>query len=181
MVDQVLSQPLPRGVQVDQVWLLPVGQHSFAKKFVAKEHRLAMLDLLSQNLIKKKPELIGKILLERYEIDRDGESQTYTTLEALAVSHPEHHFSFLIGSDNLEKFHLWNNYKLMLQKYPFYVYPRQGFDFSPFYEGMTALADFPQAAVSSTQVRFALQAGENLEGLLDFSIIDYIKKQQLFT
>jgi nicotinate-nucleotide adenylyltransferase len=179
MVQQVLSRPLSDGKTIDQVWLLPVGQHSFAKNFVAKEHRLAMLELMRQNIVATNPALAGKILLEHYELEREEESQTFATLQALSNQHPEHQLSFLIGSDNLTKFHLWNDYEAMLAKYPFYVYPRQGFDFEPFYAGMTALIGFPQMAVSSTRVRLALEEGQNLEGLLDDSIIAYIKNNQL--
>lgn len=179
MVEQVLSRSLTDGKIIDQVWLLPVGQHSFAKNFIAKQHRLAMLEILRQSLVAKNPDLENKISIERYELERDEESQTYATLQAFAKKHPEHQFSFLIGSDNLAKFHLWNDYEQMLQQFPFYVYPRQGFDFEPFYAGMTALIGFPQMAVSSTKVRLALEKGKDLTGLLDSSIIAYIKNNQL--
>lgn len=179
MAERVLSRSLTDGKIIDQVWLLPVGQHSFAKNFIAKQHRLAMLEILRQSLVAKNPDLENKISIERYELERDEESQTYATLQALSKKHPEHQFSFLIGSDNLAKFHLWNDYEQMLQQFPFYVYPRQGFDFEPFYAGMTALIGFPQMAVSSTKIRLALEKGKDLTGLLDSSIIAYIKNNQL--
>lgn len=179
MVEQVLSRPLADGKVIDQVWLLPVGQHSFAKQFVAKEHRLAMLELMCQSLLTKHPDMADRIFLEHYELEREEESQTYATLQALAKKHPQHQFSFLIGSDNLAKFHLWNDYELMLKQYPFYVYPRQGFDFEPFYAGMTALVGFPQMAVSSTAVRLALEKGRDLTDLLEESVIAYIKNHKL--
>lgn len=180
MVEQVLSKTLADGSNFDQLWILPVGQHSFAKKFVSNEHRLAMLELVVDNIVEKNPVLKNKIFLEKYELEHDEESQTFSTLKALAKKYPEHHFSFLIGSDNLEKFHLWNDYQLMLERYPFYVYPRIAFEFLPFYEGMIALKDFPKMEVSSTKVRLAFKNKTSLDGLLDAKVIKYIKENKLF-
>jgi nicotinate-nucleotide adenylyltransferase len=180
MIEQVLSKTLADGSSLDQLWILPVGQHSFAKKFVSNKHRLAMLELMVDSIIEKNPTLKNKIFLEKYELEHDEESQTFSTLKALSKKHPEEHFSFLIGSDNLEKFHLWNDYQLMLKEYPFYVYPRIAFEFLPFYEGMIALKDFPKMEVSSTKVRMAFKNKTSLDGLLDAKVIKYIKENKLF-
>ena len=179
MIEQVLSQSLA-GTLFDQLWLLPVGQHSFAKKFVASQDRLAMLNLMITAILEKNPLLKNKIFIEKYELERDEESQTFSTLEALSKQYPLHQFSFLIGSDNLAKFHLWHDYQLMLKKYPFYVYPRADYPFQPFYQGMIALENFPKMQVSSTQVRAALAKQSSLNKLLDAKVIAYIQKQRLF-
>ncbi len=180
MVEQVLSKSLPDGSTVDQVWILPVGKHSFAKQFVDQKHRLAMLELMIESLVAKNPALVGKIFLETYELGRAEESQTFNTLEALSAKHQDRNFSFLIGSDNLAKFQLWHHYETMLSKYPFYVYPRLGFPLQPILQGMIALTDFPQMAVSSTKVRQALAQKSSLKGLLDDKVITYIKANKLF-
>lgn len=179
MIEQVLSRPI-EGSFFDQLWLLPVGQHSFAKQFVSNEHRLAMLDLMKQSIYEKNPDLLEKIFIEKYELESNKESQTYSTLEALAKKYPEHQFSFLIGSDNLEKFHLWHDYKLMLSKYPFYIYPRANFVLKPLYKGMITLEDFPKMQVSSTQVREAFANKASLNDLLDAKVIKYIRDNKLF-
>lgn len=180
MVEQVLSRTLQDGSKFDQLWLLPVGRHSFGKEFVSDHHRLAMLELMVSSIIEKNPALQNKIFLEKYELEHDEESQTFSTLNALSKKHPEHQFSFLIGSDNLAKFHLWNDYQLMIHKYPFYVYPRVTFQFMPFYEGMIALEGFPEMEVSSTKVREAFANKTSLDGLLDAKVINYIKENKLF-
>ncbi len=180
MIEQVLSKPLPDGSSVEQVWILPVGKHSFAKQFVDQKHRLAMLELMIESLIAKNPSLADKVLVETYELERAEESQTFTTLEALAKKHPDKKFSFLIGSDNLAQFHLWHHHEVMLSKYPFYIYPRMGFPLQPLRIGMIALNDFPQMAISSTAVRQAFAEKSSLKGLLDDKVIAYIKANRLF-
>ena len=57
MVEQVLTKTLDNGISFDQLWLLPVGQHSFAKQFVSTEHRLVMLELMKQAICQKNPAL----------------------------------------------------------------------------------------------------------------------------
>lgn len=180
MIEQVLTKPLSDDSAVDQVWILPVGKHSFAKQFVDQKHRLAMINLMIESIIDKNPSLAGKILVETYELERAEESQTFATLEALTLQNQDKNFSFLIGSDNLSKFHLWHHYETMLSKYPFYVYPRLGFPLQPILQGMIALTDFPQMAVSSTKVRQALAQKSSLKGLLDDKVIAYIKANKLF-
>jgi nicotinate-nucleotide adenylyltransferase len=181
MVEQVLLHELPDGRQVDQVWLLPVGHHSFAKDFVSAKHRLAMLTLLKSSLVRQYgPTWEDKIALEDYEIRQTTESQTYATLTFLAKKYPEHDFSFLIGSDNLAQFHLWHHYQEMLQQHPFYVYPRTGYPLQPLYEGMIPLQGFIESSVSSTAVREALLEGKDNQSLLDSSISNYIQKEGLF-
>jgi nicotinate-nucleotide adenylyltransferase len=179
MAEQALSQALAGNV-FDQLWLLPVGQHSFAKQFVSQQDRVAMLSLMIASIVQKNPLLKNKIFIEKYELERDEESQTFTTLEALARQYPQHQFSFLIGADNLAKFHLWHDYQLMLSRYPFYVYPRTDYAFQPLYQGMIALEGFPEMQVSSTQVRAALTNRNNLDNLLDAQVIAYIKEKKLF-
>ncbi len=181
MVEQVLLHELPDGKQVDQVWLLPVGHHSFAKDFVSAEHRLAMLALLKSSLVRQYGSTWeDKIALEDYEIRQTTESQTHATLTFLAKKYPEHDFSFLIGSDNLAQFHLWHHYQEMLQQHPFYVYPRTGYPLQPLYEGMIPLQGFIESSVSSTAVREALLEGKDNQSLLDSSISNYIQKEGLF-
>lgn len=180
MIEQVLSKTLNDGAIFDQVWLLPVGQHSFAKDFIDQKHRLVMLELMVESICEKNPSLREKIILEKYELEHKGESQTFSTLEALSNQYPKHSFSFLIGSDNLAKFHLWHDYKQMLERYPFYIYPRASFAFSPMLQGMIALEDFPIMEVSSTKVREALTANTSLNDLLDAKVINYIKENKLY-
>lgn len=181
MIEQVLSKELPDGRHIDQVWLVPVGRHSFQKEFVAVSHRLAMLELLKQDLVHKQADWSSKIVIERFEIERPGESQTYLTLEALSKQYPEHQFSFLIGSDNLVKFHLWQHYEQMLRNYPFYVYPRENHPLEPLYSGMIPLTSFPEITVSSTLVRQYLLEGNELSSVVNPAITNYIKRERLYS
>ncbi len=160
----------------DEVWYLPVHIHDFDKSPVSPQHRLAMLRQI----------LIDNTKIETYEIDRGGVSYTHDTLLALSKKNPQHTFSFLIGSDNLEKFHLWgcsrhnSCYTTMLRDFPFYVYPRRGYPFSPLYKGMIPLQDFDQVEVSSTEIRDRVKQKKPISHLVDKRVEEYIKENELY-
>lgn len=159
----------------DEVWFVPVKKHSFGKAMTDSQYRLAMLQLIQ----------LPQTKIETYELEQIGVNYTFNTLEALAARYPEHTFSWVIGSDNLEKFHLWSDangrtYQDLLRAFPFYVYPRQGFPFEPLYPGMTALTQLPEITVSSTEVRLRLKQHQSLTGFVTPAVANYINTNQLY-
>lgn len=182
---QQIAETVLEAALADQLWYLPVGKHDFAKDVVSAQQRLAMLELI---LPKIGEPFFGQIRIDDCEIRYFTTSYTATTLDYLSARYPEHRFSFLIGSDNLAKFHLWfdqkgRDYHYLLENYPVFVYPRVGYPLEPLYEKMIALSKLKAVAVSSTQVREALSSGDeqtDLTQLLDERIINYIRKQHLY-
>lgn len=89
-------------------------------------------------------------------------SYTWNTLQVLKKEYPEKSFALVIGGDNLCNFHLWRNYKEILNHYRIFVYPRPGVEVpGTIPEGVT-LVDAPLAAVSSTEIRAKIGAGEDI-------------------
>lgn len=160
---------------VDEVWFLPVKDHAFAKKMASEVDRLAMLELLVSRHLSALP-----VLICREELEQPGMSITYQTLKALSTQHPEHQFSFLLGSDNLKSFHQWHDYKKLLQDFSFYVYPRIGFDFGPLRPGMTALKNLEEMAISSTEVKRRLLAKSDTTDLISPEIAEYLRTHHLY-
>ena len=181
---QMVAAVLKAGL-ADQVWYLPVGKHDFAKEVVSAEQRLEMLQLI---LPKLGEPFFGQIGIEDCEIRYFETSYTATTLDYLSSRYPQHQFVFLMGSDNLEKFHLWydqlgRDYQYLLDNYSVYVYPRVNYPLKPLYKNMIPLSQLQAVAVSSTQVRKALSDQNqqvDLKHLLDQRIIDYIRKNNLY-
>jgi nicotinate-nucleotide adenylyltransferase len=165
-----IAQALLDQHRAEEVWFLPVGEHAFEKKASPASVRVAMLEqILEKNQ-----------RIELYEIEHPGMSITYETLMALATKYPEHQFSFVIGSDNLEKFDLWHQYRELLKRFPFFVYPREGADLQPLYPGMTVLTGVEPVSISSTQVRSAIQSGDSIENLVHPKVAEYISKERLY-
>ncbi len=154
----------------DEVWYVPVGVHDFDKNLSKAKHRLAMLDCI----------VAPHTRIETCEIHRKGVSHTYDTLEQLSNQYPQHQFSWVIGSDNLDKFHLWHKYQDMLKKYKFYVYPRANYDFHPLYLNMIPLKEMRTVEVSSTQIRCRVKRKQSIKQFVNSQVEKYIYQNSLY-
>ena len=187
IAESLISQKI-----VDEVWFVPTGVHDFGKNMTSAEHRVAMLKLMidgksgsgaktSENLAEDKVSKSPKTRVEDCELKRKGVSYSIDTLNQLSAEYPEHEFSWVIGSDNLESFHLWGDYEAMLEKYNFYAYPRKGFAMKPLYEGMIALENMKEVEISSTEVREKIKkGGKSVDDLVDSRVRKYIEKYGLY-
>lgn len=176
----VVSQVLERQI-CEQIWLLPVGEHPFAKKMADDHHRLTMLELLFADLQTQFP---SRITINTYEIDKQGVGYTYDTLQHFSNKFPDSQFSFLIGSDNIASFHKWRNYQQLLDQFKFLVYPRKNHPIHNLLPGMVPLQNFSEIEISSTQVKEALRQKrekDNLADLVGVPVADYIIKNGLYT
>jgi nicotinate-nucleotide adenylyltransferase len=169
----------------DAVWLVPVKEHPFGKRLAPAADRLAMTQLLTNSIQAKLSEVGGHtdgntVRVETFELDEAGISYSFRTLVALTERHPEHQFSFVIGSDNLSTFHKWDQYEAMLAQFPFFVYPRHGFSFDPLLVGMTPMLNMAEVRVSSTQIREKLKTNETIDTLVPTMIAEYIRDRNLY-
>ncbi|MCA9370073.1 MAG: nicotinate (nicotinamide) nucleotide adenylyltransferase [Pseudomonadales bacterium] len=156
----------------DEVWCVPVKNHAFGKQMLPAHHRVAMLELALSGM--------NNIKIDEYELHQPGVNYTYDTLVAFKQHYPEHTFSFVIGSDNLPTFYTWFDDTPGILEFPFFVYPRKGFSFEPLFEGMTPMRNMQEVAISSTQVRQAVMAGESIEHLVPPAVEKYIQQQKLY-
>jgi nicotinate-nucleotide adenylyltransferase len=176
----------------DAVWFLPVKEHAFGKKLASEGDRLTMVELLADAVrdelensgtvpdSRREANNVEMIRVETYELTQSGTSYTYLTLSALAKLYPQHQFSFVIGSDNLARFHEWPHYLDMPLQFPFFVYPRDGFPLTPLYPGMVVMEHVQPVAVSSTLVRQQVQQNNSISGLVSNSIEKYLQDSQLY-
>lgn len=59
---------------------------------------------------------------------RVGTRYTVDTVRELLRRHPEHHFIWLLGSDNLPNFHKWRDWRGLAREVPIAVIRRPGYD-----------------------------------------------------
>jgi len=168
----VINQAFEFIKDLDEIWLLIENQHSFDKTLALAQHRLQMTKTL----------LNGKIKLQTCCLDQQLSGNTIDHLSFLQKTYPQHNFSFLLGSDNLKQFHQWPQYKTLLKKMTFYIYPRAGFPLKPLYQGMKAIEHPLQIItnISSTIVRQRLQNDLSIKNLVHPAVAQYIKAQKLY-
>lgn len=157
---------------VDEVWFVPVKQHPFGKKVEVNGHREVMLKLMIDGE--------SNLKIERFELEHQEKSYSLHTLRSLSEQFPQYSFSWIIGTDNLADFHRWYQYEELLRVFSVIVYPRQGYDFVPMYDGMKAVKNMPEVDVSSTQVRELLKQGKGVTGLVHPAVAQYIQEQGLY-
>lgn len=161
----------------DEVWLVPTGVHDFDKKMVEAAHRVKMLGLLVDNL---EAPLKSSVKINDLELNSTEVNQTFDTLQELDSKNPNDRICWIMGADNLAKFHLWDNYQQILSNYLVYIYPRPGYQMQPLYTGMIPMTGVEQVKISSTDIRKQVSLNKNRTVDLPVSIFEYIKKHQLY-
>ena len=99
---------------------------------------------------------------------------TIRTLDALKEREPGNNFTLTIGSDNLASIRKWKDYTRILKEYGVAVFPREGFDTKKIKQDLLnenpaykiRLLDAPLVTISSTQIREAMQHGEDMSEYL---------------
>ena len=102
------------------------------------------------------------------------------TLEALARANPDHQIGWLMGSDQLPNFSKWYKYREILATYPVYVYPRKDHSFELMHPEMIRIEDVPIVAVSSSEVRSAMEENEAITGMVLPDVAKYIQENNLW-
>ena len=170
----VITQAFELIPNLDELWLLPDYQHSFSKDsdLAPVKHRLAMTKMLENTNIKT----------QTCTIDNKMSGNTIEHLTFLKKKYPQHQFSFLMGSDNLQSFTQWPSWKQLLQLMPFYIYPRPSFSTKSLHPGMKALTHPLQiiSNISSTMVRNRLKQSLTIKHLVPPSVAKYIKQNNLY-
>jgi len=102
----------------DEVWLLvsPQNPHKSKEELWPFADRLNMVELaIANHPGMKAKDIENSLPLPSYTID---------TLDYLQSIYPNDQFKLLIGGDNVLKFHLWKDYRRILQTFGLIVYPR---------------------------------------------------------
>ena len=137
----------------DELWFVPCWRHTFGKALEAFEDRLRMSELAAAALG-------ARARVSDVEARVGGEmSRTLLTIKGLQASHPDHEFLLVIGADELRR-----SVRLL-------VVGRDGF------AGGSAVT---MPAVSSTEIRARLRAGEPVDGLVPRSVLSYIRERKLY-
>src|ERR1035437_2089903 len=115
---------------LEQVWLIvsPHNPLKEKKSLADARKRLAQVKkaIKGHTPAPLKRGKTAKIKVSDVEFSLSQPSYTINTLEVLNKKYPQHKFVLIIGSDNLNRFHQWKDYKKILSKHKIYVYPRLG-------------------------------------------------------
>ena len=89
-------------------------------------------------------------------------------------------FSVLLGADLVPQLERWRDYREILDGYPLLVYPRRGFETTQYLDRITLLNEAPLCDFSSTEVRRALEQGDDASAMLTPEVLAYIREKRLW-
>ena len=128
--------------------------------------------------------------LSTIEIDRDGNSYSYETLETLRKQNPNTEYYFLVGSDTLFALETWKHPEILLPSCTILVAVRNGVPMEKMQEqasylekkfgGSIKLLTTPNIEISSTDIRKRLAENRNVKYFLPDSVLDFINKYDLY-
>jgi len=150
---------------VDEVLVVPTGQHPFAKDLTPHEDRVQMCMLAMRHL--------ASVEVSSIEAELPTPSLTLRTLEELQARMPGAALRFVLGSDLLPETPKWHAFDRIRELAPLIVIGRAG---HPSDEAPGPL--LPE--LSSTQVRALLRQGHSAEGYIDRQVARYIEQRGLY-
>jgi|TARA_B110000971_G_C19901892_1_gene450369 nicotinate-nucleotide adenylyltransferase len=159
----ILANHFAETTDLDEVWLVVTPQNPMKRKdsILDNHHRLELVYKATYDYPKLRPSDI--------EFGLPIPNYTINSLTHLEEKHPNKQFVLLMGEDNLVSFPKWKNYELILERYELYVYPRKTdrtipkqFQNNP----KINLIDAPQIELSSSAIRKAIKANQNIRPLL---------------
>jgi nicotinate-nucleotide adenylyltransferase len=167
---------------LEEVVLVPTGEppHKRIADDPGPECRLAMTRLAAEE--------DGRFSVSALEIEREGPSYTYETLEALAGERPDSSFVFVMGADAAVGLESWRRPERVVELARLAIARRSGVSDADVgavlrnlevAEAATVL-EMPQFGVSSSAVRERAAAGRPLRYLVPDAVAGYIKERELY-
>ena len=166
------GEVIARGLATE-VWLMVTPQNPHKQDKVLSDERLRF------QMAQLTVEGMEGVKACDFEFSLPRPSYTLTTLTALTEAYPDKVFCLLIGADNWEKFDRWYKGDEILSRHGVIVYPRGSEEEPPLPPGVqwmpAKLHD-----VSSTMVRAAVAAGEDIASLVPHAVVDFIKEHKMY-
>lgn len=173
----ILANHMLNFTDLDEIWMVVTPHNPLKKKktLLENHHRLEMVYRATENFDGIKPSDI--------EFKLKQPNYTVETLVHISEKYPSYHFSILMGEDNLDTFHKWKNYEVILDNYEIYVYPRihQIKETNRFKEHPSVhFVQAPIVEISSTFIRQSISQGKDIRTLLDRQVWEYIDQMNFY-
>jgi nicotinate-nucleotide adenylyltransferase len=162
---------------LDEVIFVPTGEpwQKTTRAVSPAEHRY----LLTVIATASNP----RFQVSRVDIDRDGPTYSVDTIRDLAASFPGAELFFITGADALGQILSWKDADEALRLAKFIGVTRPGFELSAGHlpSDSVTLIDVPALAISSSDVRARVAAGQPVWYLVPDGVVQYINKHGLYT
>lgn len=167
IANEVLDQ-----LGLDEVKFMPNQEppHKTRNTGTNASDRLKMLELA----IEDHP----KFSLETIELERQGRSYTYDTMNELKEKNPDVDFYFIIGADMVEYLPNWHKIDELVKFVRFVGTNRPHFRLETPYP--IQYVKVPQVDISSSLIRNRIKTGKSVKYLLPDKVIRYMEGNRLY-
>ena len=181
----ILGEAAWRQFGLDQVWYMPAGNPPHKQNRAGRAsdgQRVEMVRLAIQS----NPHFV----LSLQEMNADGYSYTYRTLERLREQYPDTDLYFIMGADSLEDFDSWREPARIVQNCQVVVATRNQMDQTAFDELLEKRRaqfrhdfrklDTPNLDVSSRHLREMIRNRESIRYYVPDNVLQYIIQEKLY-
>ena len=163
---------------LDEVIFVPTGQpwQKGDRKVSPAEDRYLMTVIATASN--------PRFSVSRVDIDRPGETYTIDTLRDLRAERgPDAEFFFITGADALAKMISWRDASELFAMAHFVGCTRPGHRLTSqnLPDGKVSLVEIPALAISSSECRARVAAGEPVWYLVPDGVVQYIAKRSLYS
>jgi nicotinate-nucleotide adenylyltransferase len=168
---------------LDEVVLMPTGEapHKRILDDPGREQRLAMTRLAAAD--------DTRFSVSSLEVERDGASYTYETLELLAGERPDTELVFVMGADAAVGLESWRHPERVVELARLAVARRAGVSDADVgaalrslgAEGRATMLEMPQFGVSSSSVRERAAAGRPLRYLVPEAVARFVEEKGIYS
>ena len=164
---------------LDQVWFVVSPQNPFksSKSLLPDVDRLRMVELAIEDNF--------DLRACNVEFSMPRPSYTIDTLAYLKDRYPQHHFSLILGSDNLRHFHKWKNYEEILKQHGLIIYPRPEAGQDKIREEIKnhpaiRMVNAPLLDISATFIRDCIKKDISIKYLVHDKVEEYIYSRKFY-
>ncbi|MCK9255926.1 MAG: nicotinate (nicotinamide) nucleotide adenylyltransferase [Bacteroidales bacterium] len=162
---------------IREVWFVITPQNPF------KQNQILLGNRERQHLVNLGIGDYPKFRASDIEFNLPKPNYTVNTLAYIGEKFPDKKFSLLIGGDNLETFHKWKNYKIILENHKLYVYKRPGAiipNLNDFGNADIEIVDAPMMEISSSFIRKAIKEYRDVRYFMPEKVYKYIKDMRYY-
>lgn len=180
----ILAQNALDTFSLDEILFVPSGTPWLKEstKVLSKNKRVSMTGMA----IEDNPDFA----LSTIEIDREGNSYSYETVEELKRMQPKTDFYFIMGADSLLEIEHWKHPDRLMTECTLLVAVRDDCDREGLEKQIIYLTDKYQADIkilpanridiSSTKIRRMIREGKSVRYMLPDQVIRFIQKNHLY-
>ena len=181
----ILGEAAWRQFQLDEIWFMPAGNPPHKRNRDGRatdEQRVDMVRLAIQS----NPHFVLSLI----EMNPDGYSYTYRTLERLRTQYQDTDWFFIMGADSLTDFDTWREPKRITEACQVVVATRNQMDDTAFqtlleqrreeYHHDFFRLDTPNLDISSAHLREMIRMGESIRYYTPDTVLNYINENRIY-